>query len=95
MKKLLPLLFVAVSLVAREKPVYFAPVPPPPALEEKRGLPPEPGQFWIAGFWGYEGGRHVWHAGHWEKVPRPKARYIEPRWDRKGSQYVFYAGRWK
>ncbi len=97
MKRLLLLSFLALSIAgcARTKIAYYAPVPPPPAIEEMRGLPPEPADVWIDGYWGYEGGRHVWHAGRWEKAPRPKARYIKPSWNRKGSQYAFREGHWK
>jgi WXXGXW repeat (2 copies) len=96
MKKLfLPLLFAMVALAGSPKIAYYAPVPPPPARVESHGLPPSPDQVWIAGYWAYENGHHVWRDGHWEKPPRANARYIEPRWDRKGNQYAFREGRWK
>jgi WXXGXW repeat (2 copies) len=94
-KLLLPLLFAIVAFAGSPKVAYYAPVPPPPARVEARGLPPAPNQVWIAGYWAYENGRHMWRDGHWEKPPRPNARYIEPRWDRKGNQYAFREGRWK
>jgi hypothetical protein len=87
--------FVMISLAAGPKIAYYAPVPPPPAIEEHHGLAPGPGNIWIAGFWGYEGGRHVWHAGHWDKPPAANFHYVEPRWDRKGSQYAFREGHWQ
>jgi hypothetical protein len=96
MKKLfLPLSFAIVAFAGSPKIAYYAPVPPPPARVEARGLPPAPDQVWIAGYWAYENGHHLWHDGHWEKPPRPNARYIEPRWDRKGNQYAFREGHWK
>lgn len=91
----LPLFFSIVAFGGSPKIAYYAPVPPPPTRVEAHGMSPGAGQVWINGFWGYEGGRHVWHDGHWEKPPRPNAHYIEPRWDRKGSQYAFREGHWK
>lgn len=100
MKKssLLPLLFAAISLagcMVRIPVAYYAPVPPPPLQAEAYGVSPGPGNIWIGGYWGYDGGRHVWHPGRWEKPPRPKAHYIAPRWERKGDRYAFRDGRWK
>ena len=96
MKKLFLLLFlVAAAFAKTPKIAYFAPVPPPPARVEARGLPPEPGDTWIAGYWAYDGGHHVWRDGRWEKAPNPKAHYVEPRWWRKGNQYAFREGYWK
>jgi hypothetical protein len=97
MKKhfLLPLLFAIVAFAGSPKIAYYAPVPPPPARVESRGLPPAPDQVWIAGYWAYENGRHAWRDGHWEKPPAPKVHYVEPRWDRKGNQYAFREGHWQ
>ena len=93
---LLPLSFAVISLAGCGAGVtYYAPVPPPPLQVEAYGLSPGPGNVWINGYWGYEGGHHVWHGGHWEKPPRPNAHYVAARWDRKGDQYAFREGHWK
>jgi hypothetical protein len=94
MKKLF-LLGILSTVGFAAKITVWAPVPPPPMMEEKRPPAAGPGMVWLGGFWGYEGGRHVWHAGHWEKPPKPKAHYVDPKWDRKGSQYGFREGHWK
>ena len=91
---LLPFVFAIAGFAGAPKIAYYAPVPPPPARVEKPGLPPSPDQVWIAGYWAYENGRHVWRDGHWEKPPAPKVHYVEPRWDRKGNQYAFREGHW-
>jgi hypothetical protein len=95
---LLPLSFAVISLAGcagRVGVTYYAPVPPPPLQVEPYGVSPGPGNVWITGYWGYEGGHHVWHAGRWEKPPHPNAHYIPARWDRKGNQYAFRDGHWK
>ena len=100
MKKswLLTLSFAVISVTAyggRVPVAYYAPVPPPPVKVEVRPVSPGPGFVWIDGFWGYEGGHHIWQAGRWEKPPRANAHYVAPRWDRKGNQYAFREGHWK
>src|ERR1700678_3821520 len=75
---LLPLSFALISLggcAGRVGVTYYAPVPPPPLQVEPYGVSPGPGNVWITGYWGYEGGHHVWHAGRWEKPPHPNAHY--------------------
>lgn len=93
----LPLSFAAISLVGCGGGVgiaYYAPVPPPPLRVEPIIVSPGPGNVWINGYWGYEGGRHVWHAGHYERPPHPGAHYVAPRWERKGNRYAFREGHW-
>ena len=66
---------------------YDAPMaPPPPPVEV---MPPAPflGALWIAGFWSWVGGRHVWQHGHWE-APRQGQRWEPRRWEPQGG------GRW-
>lgn len=93
---LLPLSFVLISMAGCGVGVaYYAPVPPPPLQVEPYGMSPGPGNVWINGYWGYEGGRHVWHGGRWEKPPREHAHYVAPRWDKKGDRYAFREGHWK
>jgi hypothetical protein len=93
---LLSLLFAVITLAGCGAAVtYYAPVPPPPLQADPYGMSPGAGYFWINGYWGYEGGRHVWHAGRWEKPPRANAHYVQAHWDRKGDQYAFREGHWK
>ena len=91
---LLSLSFVTISF-AGVKITYYAPVPPPPTVEEKHPVVHEPGSVWINGYWAYADGHHAWKAGHWELPPNPKAHYIQPHWSRKGDQYAFREGYWK
>src|SRR5437899_9681199 len=40
--------------------------PPPPRYEPPP--PPRVGNVWITGFWNWDGYRHVWQPGHWERA---------------------------
>lgn len=95
MKKFLLAFLIATAAFGGVKVSIYAPVPPPPPREEVHVIASAPGQIWIAGFWGYEGGHHVWHPGHYEKPPAANFHYVAPRWDRKGTQYAFREGHWQ
>ncbi|HEY8050695.1 MAG TPA: hypothetical protein VIE63_16100, partial [Ramlibacter sp.] len=47
-------------------PEVVAPYGPPPLVAETYGVAPYPGALWIGGYWGWQGGRHVWTQGRWE-----------------------------
>lgn len=51
------------------------PAPPPPRREAVPHA--RKGQVWVPGYWDWRGHRHVWVAGHFEKV-RPGYRYRTP-----------------
>lgn len=70
--------------------------PPPPRREVivERDRPSRDA-VWIAGYWGWDHGRHSWVAGHWEMPPRPHMTWVEPRWERRGKSYVFIRGTWR
>lgn len=74
---------------------YYAPVAPPPVRVEAVGVAPGPGFVWINGYWGFEGGRHVWIAGRWERPPRGRSAWVAGRWDRQGSRWAYRPGRWR
>lgn len=69
-------------------------VAPPPAQVEVVGVAPGPGYFWINGYWGWAGGRHVWTAGHWEGH-RPGYAWVPYQWHREGSGWRAEHGRWE
>ncbi len=68
-------------------------VAPPQPQVEVIGAAPSPGYVWEAGYWNWEGGRHVWHAGHWEA---PRAGYYwEPHvWVHEGAGWRMREGYW-
>jgi len=66
--------------------------PPAPVVE----VVPEsrPGYFWMPGYWAWEGHRHVWVKGAWEKE-RPGYAYAPGRWEQRGDRWHFEPGSWK
>jgi YXWGXW repeat-containing protein/thrombospondin type 3 repeat protein len=59
---------------------------PPPAYRYEPVPVARRGYLWSPGYWGWNGYRHVWVAGHWERA-RPGYVYRAPGW-------VEYNGRW-
>ena len=90
------------ALVTYAAPVYpdVAPAPivayqPPPAPQvEVVGAPPYQGYFWISGVWVWEGGRHVWHAGHWQ-APRAGYAWVPHQWHQVGNVWHLDGGHWQ
>ena len=66
----------------------------PPALQfESYGAPPQPGWFWVGGYWGWSGGRYVWMRGHWQG-PRAGYRWVPQRWVRTQGGWRSNPGHW-
>ena len=57
----------------------YAPIAPPIAQVETIPMVPYAGAIWINGFWDWDGGRHVWRAGHYEHG-RPGYDFHQPTW---------------
>jgi hypothetical protein len=68
-------------------------VAPPAPVVETPPPPPQPGYIWAAGYWNWEGGRHVWVPGHYME-PRPGYRWEPDRWDHRGHGYHYEPGHW-
>ncbi len=66
---------------------------PPPAQEEMMGVAPAPGYFWISGVWLWEGGRHIWHPGHWN-APRAGFVWVPHAWHQVGNAWHLTGGHW-
>jgi len=47
-----------------------------------------------AGYWNWDGGRHVWVPGHYIE-PRPGYRWVADRWDHRGPRYHYEPGHWE
>ncbi|HEV8689869.1 MAG TPA: hypothetical protein VGQ91_06215 [Ideonella sp.] len=69
-------------------------VAPPAPQYEVVGVAPAPGYFWIGGYWGWRGGRHVWVDGRWERS-RPGYRYEPHGWQRGPQGWRESPGRWR
>ena len=54
---------------------------------------PGPGFFWLAGHWGWLGGRHVWVGGRWQAY-RPGWRWVPFAWQRHPRGWRSAPGRW-
>jgi len=68
--------------------------PPPPPQIESTGNPPVAGYVWLAGYWGWVGGRHEWVSGHWAP-PRPGRHWVAHQWVRQGDGWRLKAGHWE
>jgi hypothetical protein len=83
--------------------------PQPGGLYEQQGVivdvaPPAPyvevvpvlpflGALWIAGFWGWHGGRHHWVPGRYER-PRPGYSWNAHGWVQQGGRWHSRGGGW-
>lgn len=67
---------------------------PPPVIRQEPVPPPRAGQVRIQGYWGWQGGAHVWVPGHWERA-RVGYVYVDPVW-REGPQgWELHGGGWQ
>lgn len=71
----------------------IVPVAPPPVIVEV-APPPRAGYVWASGYWRWNGSRHVWVDGRWERV-RAGHQYERPEWRRDGDRWRFREGGWK
>ncbi len=72
-------------------------VPPPaPAVVVEAQPPPSPGvEFvWAPGYHRWWGGRYVWVRGHYERRPRPGARFWPGHWERRAHGHVWIEAHW-
>jgi hypothetical protein len=77
--------------------VYDTPmvtVAPPAPQVEVIGVAPSPGYVWAGGYWNWEGGRHVWVAGHWQPG-RPGYHWAPHRWVQTGGGWRLERGHWE
>jgi len=54
---------------------------------------PFAGALWINGYWGWQGGRHVWVGGRFEH-PRPGYTWQPHRWVQHDNRWHLEGGRW-
>ena len=67
--------------------------PPPPRYES--APPPRRGYVWAPGYWAWDGHRHVWVGGHWERVRRGYHHYAPPGWHQDPDGWRFNRGGWE
>src|SRR2546426_12356569 len=70
-------------------------VAPPAVRVEAQPAAPSPRHRWIAGYWGWRGGQHVWLGGHWAMPPAVGYVWEPARWDNQGGAWMFYEGHWR
>jgi hypothetical protein len=67
---------------------------PPPPLVEVQPVAPGPEFVWVNGYYGWWGGRWVWHRGYWNRPPYGRHYWVRDRWDRGPHGYVYVRGHW-
>lgn len=70
---------------------------PPADRVEVIGVAPTPGYVWIAGYWGWEGGRrdYVWVPGRWSAVERGRRGWVPGRWRHGRGGWFWIDGHWR
>lgn len=73
--------------------IALANVPPPAPYVEVIPVLPFFGALWIAGYWGWSGGRHHWVGGHYER-PRAGYGWAPHRWVPQSNGWALRGGGW-
>jgi hypothetical protein len=74
-------------------PAVVVDAPPPAPYAEVVPVLPYPGAVWIGGYWGWNGGRHNWVPGYYDR-PRQGYRYEPHRWESRGGRWHLHGGGW-
>ena len=80
----------ATVVIQAGTPVYQQPAP---VRVQYQAPHPRRGMVWVPGYWDWRGHRHVWVAGHFEKV-RPGYRYRTPQWEQRDGRWELHRGGW-
>jgi WXXGXW repeat (2 copies) len=75
-----------------QAPIVVDVAPPAPYVEVIPVLP-FLGALWIAGYWGWHGGRHHWVPGRYER-PRPGYGWNAHGWVNQGGRWHLHGGGW-
>ncbi|MDB4966076.1 MAG: hypothetical protein JWN44_1765 [Myxococcales bacterium] len=73
--------------------VVEVPNAPPAAKMETKTACPAPGQIWVAGYWDYIDGHHVWRDGRWVQG-KVGYEYVRARYDFDGKTWQFHVPHW-
>ena len=68
---------------------------PPRAVVERRAVRPDRDAVWVSGYHNWDGSRHVWVPGRWDRPPRRGARWENHRWVKRNGGWVLVEGRWR
>ncbi len=66
----------------------------PPPLRYESLPAARPGYVWAPGYWRWNGHRHLWRSGHWERLHRG-AQYYAPAWREERGSWRFEPGGWR
>ncbi len=72
---------------------YVTLAPPAPRYEYY-GVAPNPGWFWVGGYWRWRGDRYDWERGHWQ-APRRGYAWVPHRWVRGDRGWRSEEGHWE
>jgi hypothetical protein len=67
--------------------------PPPDPKTEVKTPCPAPGHIWVAGYWDYIDGHHVWRDGRWVQG-KVGYEYVRARYDFDGKTWQFHVPHW-
>jgi hypothetical protein len=70
-------------------------VGPPAPIVEARPVMPGAGYVWVGGYYRWDGHRHVWVPGRWERPARPRARWRPGHWVHDRHGWYFVEGQWR
>ena len=83
----------AATVIVQSGPQHGIVIPAPPPPRREAVPQARKGQVWVPGYWDWRGHRHVWVAGHFEKV-RPGYRYRTPQWEQRDGRWELHRGGW-
>ena len=75
-----------------ESDVIVDVAPPSPYVEVVPAIP-FAGAIWIGGYWGWNGGRHQWSPGRWDRG-RPGYNWRPHSWVQQGGRWHQHDGGW-
>lgn len=73
--------------------VVDVPSPPPDPKPEVKTPCPGPGHIWVAGYWDYIDGHHVWRDGRWVEG-KIGYEYVRARYEFDGKAWLFHVPHW-
>lgn len=76
-----------------QAPIIVVDVAPPAPYVEVIPVLPFLGALWIAGYWGWQSGRHQWVPGRYER-PRAGYGWNAHSWVNQGGRWHLHGGGW-
>ena len=73
--------------------VVEVPNQPPEAKAEVKSPCPSPGSIWVAGYWDYIDGHHVWRDGRWVSG-KSGYEYVRAQYVYDGHAWQFHVPHW-